>query len=55
MQPPPTSALRETLLVFLADNGGPSGVNSKQGNNFPLRGGKHTDFEVVTASESRPA
>eukprot|EP00045_Choanoeca_perplexa_P008761 m.82283 g.82283 ORF g.82283 m.82283 type:complete len:548 (+) comp14613_c0_seq1:100-1743(+) len=33
------------IVVFVADNGGASGVNSKNGNNFPLRGGKHTDFE----------
>jgi hypothetical protein len=31
-----------TLLVFSADNGGEQG---SAGNNFPLRGGKYTDFE----------
>ncbi len=34
-----------TLLLWSADNGGPSGVDSKSGNNWPLRGGKHSDFE----------
>mmetsp|Transcript_35990 Transcript_35990/g.94429 ORF Transcript_35990/g.94429 Transcript_35990/m.94429 type:complete len:654 (+) Transcript_35990:38-1999(+) len=43
-----TSALREKglwenlLLVFSADNGGEQGG---PGNNYPLRGGKYTDFE----------
>ena len=34
-----------TLLVFSADNGGPINIAQGAGNNFPLRGGKHTAFE----------
>ena len=36
-----------TILLFTADNGGATGVNSKSGNNWPLRGGKHSDFEGI--------
>ena len=39
----------DTILLFFSDNGGdarPSGKKVKRGgNNWPLRGGKHTDFE----------
>eukprot|EP01084_Bolivina_argentea_P119808 212399_1 len=41
-----------TLLVFTADNGGPSGVDTKSGNNWPLRGGKHSDFEGGTRANA---
>eukprot|EP01084_Bolivina_argentea_P309849 536002_1 len=35
-----------TVLVFSADNGGPIGiVGSGSGNNYPLRGGKQSDFQ----------
>ena len=34
---------RDTLLVFLSDNGARV---SKAGSNWPLRGGKHTLYEV---------
>ena len=46
-----TSALKQaglwetTLLVFSADNGGAINIAQGAGNNFPLRGGKHTAFE----------
>ncbi len=37
----------DTLLVFSSDNGGPVSkfTSSKSANNWPLRGGKKTDFE----------
>ena len=31
----------DTLVIFSADNGGCTGVDSSSGNNWPLRGGKH--------------
>jgi hypothetical protein len=34
----------EALLIFMADNGAPTGPGGC-GNNFPLRGGKTSDFE----------
>jgi len=34
-----------TLLVFQSDNGGDIALEHAAGNNFPLRGGKKTDFE----------
>ena len=46
-----TRALREsgmwgnTLVVMTSDNGGPSGVDGGDANNWPLRGGKKTEFE----------
>merc|ERR1719334_251883 len=35
----------DTLIVFASDNGGHVQLNTGAGNNFPLRGGKETDFE----------
>ena len=35
----------QTLLVFSSDNGGPVNAGQGAGNNYPLRGGKHTAFE----------
>ena len=47
-----TSALKavpglwaRTLIVVSSDNGGPVNAAQGSGNNYPLRGGKHTDFE----------
>jgi arylsulfatase B len=46
-----TRALREngmwenTLIVMSSDNGGPAGVDGGDANNWPLRGGKKTEFE----------
>eukprot|EP01083_Nonionella_stella_P307519 1081263_1 len=40
-----TGMWNNTLLLWSADNGGASGVNTASGNNWPLRGGKHSDFE----------
>ena len=40
-----TGIWNDTILLFTADNGGCTGVDSKSGNNWPLRGGKHSDFE----------
>jgi arylsulfatase A-like enzyme len=34
-----------TLIVMTSDNGGPSGVDGGNANNWPLRGGKKTEFE----------
>jgi len=34
-----------TLLIFQSDNGGSLQLDSSAGNNYPLRGGKLTDFE----------
>ena len=34
-----------TLLLFTPDNGGPSGTDSDSANNYPLRGGKYSDFD----------
>jgi len=34
-----------TLLIFQSDNGGDIGLSKAAGNNYPLRGGKKTDFE----------
>jgi arylsulfatase B len=34
-----------TLLVAMSDNGGPAGVDGGNANNWPLRGGKKTEFE----------
>ena len=36
---------QDTLLVLQSDNGGHIQLESGAGNNFPLRGGKETDFE----------
>lgn len=38
----------DTLLIFFSDNGGPLVTTGKSGNNFPLKGGKTTDFEGGT-------
>jgi len=35
----------DTLLIFQSDNGGSIQTESAAGNNYPLRGGKLTDFE----------
>lgn len=37
----------KTLVVHLSDNGGPVAANAgaSHANNFPLRGGKHSDWE----------
>ena len=49
-----TRALRKhgmynnTLIVFASDNGGPLVTTGLSGNNFPLKGGKTTDFEGGT-------
>ncbi|EGD79168.1 hypothetical protein PTSG_09899 [Salpingoeca rosetta] len=40
-----TTMWEDTLVVYISDNGGASGINANNGNNYPLRGGKHTDFE----------
>merc|ERR1719201_1382260 len=34
-----------TLLVVTSDNGGPSFSDQQAASNFPLRGGKYTEFE----------
>eukprot|EP01059_Diplonema_ambulator_P010785 TRINITY_DN2081_c0_g1_i1.p1 TRINITY_DN2081_c0_g1~~TRINITY_DN2081_c0_g1_i1.p1 ORF type:complete len:1269 (+),score=327.88 TRINITY_DN2081_c0_g1_i1:1956-5762(+) len=34
-----------TLFVYSADNGGASGIEGCASNNYPLRGGKHLDYE----------
>jgi len=33
------------LVLMSSDNGGPSGTDADSANNFPLRGGKYSDFE----------
>lgn len=33
------------LVVFSTDNGAPCGTDADSGNNYPLRGGKYSDFE----------
>jgi len=35
----------DTVFVMSADNGGPSGSDADDANNYPLRGGKYSDFE----------
>ena len=46
-----TDALRakgmwdNTLVVVSSDNGGPTGTDANSANNYPLRGGKYSDFE----------
>ena len=34
-----------SVFVMSADNGGPSGSDADDANNYPLRGGKYSDFE----------
>ena len=34
------SRFEKTVIVFLSDNGGPTGRAGKAANNWPLRGGK---------------
>ena len=34
-----------SLVVFATDNGGAVGFDADSGNNWPLRGGKYSDFE----------
>jgi arylsulfatase A-like enzyme len=36
---------RDSLVVFATDNGGAVGFDADSGNNWPLRGGKYSDFE----------
>lgn len=46
-----TKALRQrgmwdnTVLVWISDNGGPSGSDCDSANNYPYRGGKYSDME----------
>merc|ERR1719334_452752 len=35
----------DTLIIFASDNGGHVQLDTGAGNNYPLRGGKETDFE----------
>jgi len=34
-----------TLMIFSSDNGGPIDVEENAANNYPLRGGKYSEFE----------
>jgi arylsulfatase A-like enzyme len=49
-----TKQWNNTLIVWVSDNGGPTGVgqvgakaNSCSANNYPLRGGKGSAFQVL--------
>lgn len=34
-----------TLMIFSSDNGGPVNIEENAANNYPLRGGKYSEFE----------
>ena len=39
------SRFEKTVIVFLSDNGGPTGRAGRAANNWPLRGGKVEAFK----------